>query len=205
MESPSKESFSSTSRLLPSSPKYPLQSYSFFPPSPKAPQICSVSDQKLVSHYDGGVFGADSTERSRERSYPRIKTSTILTRLLPILVVNLLLEALFACILKFYGNKKILLGPDRRFFNMTSLLAASAMSMGIGYLLGEIGFMFRGSMLGKSDNTKAEVSTEIRPCELDGKTIQDCLPLLLLRLSSSSVLFPSPFVYRAVMFIRTLL
>lgn len=49
---------------------------------------------------------------------------------------------------------------------MTSLMAVSALSMGIGYLLGEIGFIFRGSMLGKSNNTKAEVRTEFRLCEL---------------------------------------
>lgn len=91
-----------------------------------------------------------------------MKISTILIRLLPILAVNLLLEALFAWILRFYGQKKILLGSDRRFFNMSSLLVASTLSMGIGYLLGEIGFMFRGSMLGKSDNTKVEVRIEFQ-------------------------------------------
>lgn len=168
MYSSNKTSFSSTSGLLPSSgPEYPLQSYSYHPPPPTAwstpPTGGSLNDQKVVPNYgDVDVAGAGTGAGTERQRYPRIKPSTILIRLLPILVVNLLLEALFAWILKFYGNKKILLGPDRRFFNMSSLLVATALSMGIGYLLGEIGFMFRGSMLGKSDNTKTEVRIERR-------------------------------------------
>ncbi|KAF8441186.1 hypothetical protein BGX38DRAFT_1204134 [Terfezia claveryi] len=94
--------------------------------------------------------------------YPRLRPKTLLIRFLPILVVNIILEALFAYVLKFYGDKKVLMPNDRRLFNMASLLLAAALSMGIGFLLGEVGVMFRGSMMGKSHNTKEEIAHILR-------------------------------------------
>ncbi|KAF8475488.1 hypothetical protein BDZ91DRAFT_778654 [Kalaharituber pfeilii] len=94
--------------------------------------------------------------------YPRLTLTYLLVRTLPILLLNLVLEALFAYILKFYGAKKVLLSDDRRVFNMASLLLAAALSMGIGYLLDQIGTMLRGRMMGGSLNTKEEIAHILR-------------------------------------------
>lgn len=90
--------------------------------------------------------------------YPRIGFKNIFKRFLPVLIVNIILAALFAYVLKFYGDKKILLDQDRRLFNVATLILAAALSTGIGFLLGEVGVLFRGSMMGKGFNTKDEVS-----------------------------------------------
>ena len=115
-------------------------------------------------HYQGLPHCDDAIDASGIEppceQYPRIIASAVWIRLLRTLTLNIFLELLFTGILRFYHNKQILEMRDRRIFNMASLLVAAALSIGIGYLFGEIGLMFRGRILEKSDNTIDEVRIE---------------------------------------------
>jgi len=168
----------STSGLIPSgvpadtSTSIAMQPYphnlTSYPPEQQrqGPYLSNTGNNYSTPSFDSNNFIASPSKQAHKEPeddapkrahYPRLRPKTLLIRFLPILVVNIILEALFAYVLKFYGDKKVLMPSDRRLFNMASLFLAAALSMGIGFLLGEVGVMFRGSMMGKSDNTKDEV------------------------------------------------
>lgn len=169
----------STSGLLPSGvpvdtpialqPYPPSHNQTSYPPQQQRQGLYSSNTDNhsySTSSFNNNNFIASSPKQAhkepeddapRRARYPRLKPKKLFIHFLPILVVNIILGALFAYVLKFYGDKKILMPSDRRLFNMASLFLAAALSMGIGFLLGEVGVMFRGSMMGKSDNTKHEV------------------------------------------------
>ena len=155
----------STSGLLPSAAgnnqyQYP-DPYQYPPPSP-FPAAASAPPPKSP----GFVFSTHdeyppqpplpSPGRTTPK-YGKLNFKKIILHTFPLVVVNLILEGVFVYILKIYSAKKILLEQDRRFFNAASLFLAAALSMGIGYLLNQIGFMLRGSLVGKSSNTKEEI------------------------------------------------
>jgi len=159
----------STSGLLPSG-GLPVDTIAMQPYPPQQqhqdPYFTNTGNNYSHQSFDNKTFIASPPKHAhknpeedapRRAHYPRLRLKKLLIRFLPILVVNTILGALFAYILKFYGDKKVLMPTDRRLFNVASLFLAAALSMGIGFLLGEVGVMFRGSMMGKSDNTKEEV------------------------------------------------
>ncbi|KAF8426721.1 hypothetical protein EV426DRAFT_592562 [Tirmania nivea] len=124
--------------------------------------VSSFENNNFVAAPPKQAYKEPEDDVPRRTHYPQLRAKTLLIRFLPILVVNIILEAVFAYILKFYGDKEFLMSSDRRLFNMASLFLAAALSMGIGFLLGEVGVMFRGSMMGKSDNTKQEIAHILR-------------------------------------------
>ena len=153
---------------LPLDPEYPDQNFSNDTlPSGDFQNETGSLNEKLVSNsddVDGAVAGV-GTEPPRGQ-YPWITIPSFLKRLLWVFIVNIALKGSFIGFLKHYCKKGILMSDDRRWFNMGTLFIAAALSMGISYLLDHIGFMSRGLMFGKIDNTKDEVRIEFLVCAL---------------------------------------
>ncbi|KAF8451737.1 hypothetical protein BDZ91DRAFT_802569 [Kalaharituber pfeilii] len=103
-------------------------------------------------------------------TYPVLTFQRICYRTIPNFLANLVLEVLFCVTLGAYQAKPFLDIIDKRWFNMIAIMLCATMSIGIGYLLDQVGVLLRGCLLQIGTNTKQEISHIVR-CSLGTYTL----------------------------------